>query len=246
MSGIVATPPPWDLKCRTWTFLVSGLTSTSSFPAGFADPDEADILASDGEFIGTPGLVMIVSYTDTPVGPYDELIYIPGKWKYKDGTAGYRITRIYVSSKESTENGRRNWNIPKHVANFSITTSNEESTIKVFHLGATEPFFHAKTQPVTLLSKIPIPLNTSIFGNFLSLAQPPLPATKSPEDVGTSQWATVAPAFSGNVYAERIIPQLDGRVGDGKGFPAIVPWSLGLYAPKMEGIFGFAAFADSK
>jgi hypothetical protein len=58
----------------------------------------------------------------------DELIYIPGRWKYADGSVAFRITRIYVSSKESTENGeriptksqrethdkagRRNWNIP--------------------------------------------------------------------------------------------------------------------------------------
>lgn len=37
----------------------------------------------------------------------DELIYIPGNWKYADGTTGLRITRIYVSSKESTQNGKR-------------------------------------------------------------------------------------------------------------------------------------------
>lgn len=35
----------------------------------------------------------------------DELIYIPGRWKYPDGSSGFRITRIYVSSKASTENG---------------------------------------------------------------------------------------------------------------------------------------------
>ena len=35
----------------------------------------------------------------------NELMYVLGRWKYKDGTAGYRITRIYVSSKASTENG---------------------------------------------------------------------------------------------------------------------------------------------
>ncbi|KAG6902193.1 hypothetical protein C0995_003289 [Termitomyces sp. Mi166 len=264
MSGVVAAPPydptftgpmlslfptdslhrPWDLKCRTWTFLVSGLSSTSSFPAGFSDPNEAEVLASGGKFIGTPGMVMILSYTSTPVD--DELIYLPGRWKYKDGMAGYRVTRIYVSSKESTENGRKNWNIPKHVANFNITTSNGETTIKVSHPGAAEPFFHVKTKPVSILSKIPIPLNTRILGSFFSLVQPFLPAGPNPEEVETTQWATVSPVLKGTVYAERIIPQLDGKIGDGKGFPAIMPWSVGTYAPKMVGEFGFATFADSK
>lgn len=36
----------------------------------------------------------------------DELIYNPGLWKYRDGTKGFRITRIYVSSKASTFNGK--------------------------------------------------------------------------------------------------------------------------------------------
>jgi hypothetical protein len=35
----------------------------------------------------------------------DELIYTPGRWKYKNGKAGPRITRIYVSTKESVFNG---------------------------------------------------------------------------------------------------------------------------------------------
>ncbi|KAG6900480.1 hypothetical protein C0993_010199 [Termitomyces sp. T159_Od127] len=192
-------------------------------------------------------MIMIVSYSDTPVGPYDELMYIPGRWKYKSVTAGYRITRIYVSSQESTENGRRNWNIPKHVADFSITTLNEETKIKVSRPGATEPFFHVKIKPISFLSRIPIPFNTSILGDFFTLTQPPLPvnpAVKDTEEPVISHWATVSPSLKGNAYAERVIPQLDGKVGDGQGFPAIIPWSVGLYAPQMIGKFGFAAFAD--
>jgi hypothetical protein len=38
----------------------------------------------------------------------DELLYIPGRWKYPDGSIGFRVTRIYVSSKASTENGKNN------------------------------------------------------------------------------------------------------------------------------------------
>jgi hypothetical protein len=35
----------------------------------------------------------------------NELIYCPGKWKYPDGKEGLRITRVYVSSKETIEFG---------------------------------------------------------------------------------------------------------------------------------------------
>ncbi|KAG6836945.1 hypothetical protein H0H93_000835 [Arthromyces matolae] len=182
----------------------------------------------------------------TAISKDDELIYVPGRWKYKDGTAGYRITRIYVSSKLSTENGRRNWNIPKFVADFNITTSGDETTIKVTHPGQTEPFFFVKTKPVSILSWIPIPMNTRLLGSLYSLVQPPLPRGENPEEVGTTQWATTSPVMNGTTYIQRILPMLDGKVGDGKGFPAIVPWSLGAYGPRMIGEFGLPILADSK
>ncbi|KAG6888960.1 hypothetical protein C0992_006953 [Termitomyces sp. T32_za158] len=78
---------------------------------------------------------------------------------------------------------------------------------------------------------------------------PPLPvepAARDTEEPGISQWATVNPTLKGSAYAERIIPQLDGKVGDGKGFPAIIPWSVGLYVPQMRGKFGFATWANSE
>lgn len=132
----------------------------------------------------------------------------------------------------------------EHVADFSITMLNGETTIKVSHPGAAEPFFHAKTKPVSFLSKIPIPMNSSILGDFFRLIQPSLSAGSTAENAEDSKWATVSPSLKGNSYVERLIPQLDGKVGDGKGFPAIVPWSVGLYTPNMKGIFGLATFAN--
>ncbi|KAG6918349.1 hypothetical protein DXG01_014998 [Tephrocybe rancida] len=246
MSGVAAAPAPWQLKSRTWTFLLSGLSATSSFPAGFADPVEAEALVSGGEYIGGPGILMVVSYTETPVDCQDdELIYTPGRWKFKDGSRGFRITRIYVSTKSSTENGRRNWNIPKSVADFDITTSDGVTTIKVSMPGASQPFFHVQTKPVPLLRHIPLPLDTTLFGNYLTLVQPPLPAGPEPERIATTQWAILPLNLRGPGHLERIFPLLDGKVGDGKNFPAIVPWSIGTYEPMVEGEFGIPILTDS-
>lgn len=67
------------------------------------------------------GIVMIVSYSDCPVGGYDEfLIMVPFKNPSLLGEIlpCYRITIIYVSSEASLRNGRRNWGIRKELADF--------------------------------------------------------------------------------------------------------------------------------
>jgi len=50
---------PWDLKARTWIFVISEISKNASFPAGFSDPIEAEALASGGEFIGGVGMIQV-------------------------------------------------------------------------------------------------------------------------------------------------------------------------------------------
>lgn len=53
---------------------------------------------------------VFVRYEESPVGPYDELMISPDGFAnpYEKATTG-RITNIYVSSRESVWNGRKNW-----------------------------------------------------------------------------------------------------------------------------------------
>jgi hypothetical protein len=68
-----------------------------------------------GKFKGGFGYVMLVDYQISPVGPYKELLFIPGKfWEEKLQA----ITTIFVDSEASTMNGRANWAIPKQTADF--------------------------------------------------------------------------------------------------------------------------------
>lgn len=59
-------------------------------------------------------MVQVIRYTESPVGPYDELVLIPGSFEYfvDDGDnfrkrRNLRITRIYVSQKDTCYNGRK-------------------------------------------------------------------------------------------------------------------------------------------
>jgi len=67
------------------------------------------------------GSVMLVNYLDSPVGPYGELLFIPGMFQV-NGKSYWHISKIYVSSLDSVMNGRDNWGIPKELAQFEFSS----------------------------------------------------------------------------------------------------------------------------
>ncbi|TFK38138.1 hypothetical protein BDQ12DRAFT_723499 [Crucibulum laeve] len=242
MSGIQAAPAPWKLSGRSWMFVLSPLAKNASFPAGFSASHDAEVMTAGGEFTAGMGLIQVISYTESPVGPYDELLYIPGMWKYADGKTGYRITRIYVSTKESTKNGRRNWNIPKQVANFDYTpAANGVMNFSVTLPGSSTPFFKASIKHIPLLSLLSLPST-----NDGVLIQPPLPAGDKPEEVSTKQWTMLHSIMKGSVRLVRVLPGFeDGKVGDGVSFPAVQPWGVGTSMQRLDLDFGVSTFFDS-
>ena len=140
------------------------------------------------------------------------------------------------------QQGRRNWNIPseqiapclsrfgihrilEHMAEFKIDSSDDGlTTIAVSHPGTPTPFFRVTVQPIPVISWLPIPFHSST-----ALIQPPLPAGKNPEEVATTQWCQMPSTVKGILHAVWVMPGLEGSTGDGAGFPAVVPWSVGVY-----------------
>jgi hypothetical protein len=107
--------------------------------------------ATAGIYTGLAGAIQIIRYTDTPVGPYDEFVIIPGAFTYDrlgSPRTNLRVTRMYVSQKYTCYNGRASkssippiflffilnsgpivdWNIPKHLARFDWTDNADGST----------------------------------------------------------------------------------------------------------------------
>lgn len=113
-------PAPW--KCRAQVYAVYFYSSPKSKTAAdiptvaYSPLETASSFASSeaGRFDGGVGSFMIVHYSDTPVGPYDELVIIPGAYTYpvQDDKGKWverknpRATRTYVSQKHTTFNGR--------------------------------------------------------------------------------------------------------------------------------------------
>lgn len=119
---ITPAPAPWRLKGTVYTFLAytssKGAAELSSMKAFMYCPLEAQSSFASGKFVGGIGMVQIIRYSDTPVGPYDEMLLVPGSFKYRSGGSSrtgqstkeqksVRVTRIYVSQKQTCWNGRK-------------------------------------------------------------------------------------------------------------------------------------------
>ena len=112
---------PWQLTAEVFMFL--GWSWTPQLPPGSFDPrEELALRATDSSKLErTPFGIQIYRYKTSPVGPYDELMYIPGFFRTTtvaaDGSESSvlapRITRIYISTDATALRGRENWNIPK-------------------------------------------------------------------------------------------------------------------------------------
>lgn len=105
--------PPWNLTGNGYIFIFN-------FPRDFVEECGFIPPHLDGCYWGGLGAVMLVDYHTTPVGPYQEALFVPGLFDYADHRL-YSITKIYVSSIDSVLGGQDNWGIPKELAHFNIT-----------------------------------------------------------------------------------------------------------------------------
>ncbi|KAK3329905.1 hypothetical protein B0H66DRAFT_40957 [Apodospora peruviana] len=226
---IILAPAPWKAKCTAYIIMIwtSG-GKTGLPPKAYSPLEAASPFASDtfGPSVGGLGMVQLVRYSETPAGPYDEMILVPGRFEYplegKDGKKttkkALRISRIYVSQKHTTWNGRKNWNIPKHLARFEWTEdpATGASHVKVFPhdtvtttapYDATErappadaaPFFKCTLKPIRYTPSFPFSTTMLRYMGFdTTLVQPPLPEGKEAsqgELVGTGDvWCKIPAA----------------------------------------------------
>lgn len=103
--------PPWHLSGQGWLMLMHWRVGWLREQGWLGEqPDR---------FLGGPGALMLVDYQDCPIGPYRELLMIPGRFRTPFG-ARPSITRILVSSQTSVDLGRANWAIPKTLGRFKV------------------------------------------------------------------------------------------------------------------------------
>ncbi|KAH8996824.1 hypothetical protein EDB92DRAFT_1814169 [Lactarius akahatsu] len=203
-------------------------------PSGSYNPSEALHPSAHALVNGSPQCnagvvsVVLVRYEDSPVGPYDELaLSFHGFANPHQKSTSWRITNTYVSSLQSTWNGRKNWNIPKHLARFKFVSSGPNtSSIEVSLLDAEKPFLTASLTDSLLPA---IPILPRIITPFVSIVQPPL-VSGLPEDLTNDEWLSIAPRYDGWWKLACIRPSEGGHAsyGDGVHFPQFKSFWVGV------------------
>ncbi|MGP8154086.1 MAG: acetoacetate decarboxylase family protein [Smithella sp.] len=160
---VPAVPAPWNLVGR-------GCIVLYKFKREFLRK-RAFLPKKEGiDTAGGLGTLMIVDYESSDAGPYSELLFIPGKLHIHGGR-WHRITKIYVSTMDSVLNGRKNWSIPKELADFNFSRKGNIEEVEVSTGGWT--FFRASMKvwgPRFPLSTklLPFPLMQGEKGSYLN------------------------------------------------------------------------------
>jgi Acetoacetate decarboxylase (ADC) len=148
-----------------WTLHGNGVVMLAHFPTSFVRQHGFLADFQEDSYRGWLGTVMLVDYQTSNVGPYCELLFIPGLFRL-GGKTTFSISKIYVSTTESVENGIENWGIPKELADFEIVTAADGAkTYTVSQQGI--PFFS-----VTVRSSGPrLPITTKLLPGFRVMQQ---------------------------------------------------------------------------
>jgi len=112
LPTVPEAPAPWQLKGRGYILAIR-------LPKAFLDEQSFIPDSLKPSRRGPLAYVMFVDYETSGVGPYRELLYIPGSLQFSTARQ-LSISRIYVSSWESVVNGHRNWGIPKDYCDFEV------------------------------------------------------------------------------------------------------------------------------
>lgn len=190
-------PPPWSLTGRGFISLLRFPEPLSLEEAGVPPLIQAK---------GQPSRycwMMAVDYADSAVGPYHELLFIPGALQFAHSGRRPTIGRIFVSSMASVINGRANWGIPKDQAEFSFVDSSKRDTRIALRRDGREPFAQLHYSH----SGLSLPFTTAILPKRLH--------TLGQEWEG--QEFRYTPTASGLISPAKLIL----AQGDGQTFPAL-------------------------
>ncbi|KOS19627.1 hypothetical protein ESCO_001239 [Escovopsis weberi] len=268
IEPIPRIPAPWKVRGDIYSFsLWTSKAKAESMPKHHLFSQlEAHSSFADSESskpVGGLGSIQILRYKETPVGPYDELVVVPGSYEWerkgpdgrRKGGSNLKISRVYVSQKHTCYNGRLNWNVPKHLARFDWQYDpNGVTTVRVFPHDVSgdphepcpspEPFFQATFKPVRFAPRFPFATEWVAFlGLDTTLVMPPLPAGSGSQGElpGTDRWCSFLP----HQYSRRTalgwfdMAQREGNSGRVLGeyenfLPGLGRWQFGVLMEDAE------------
>ena len=113
-SGAIV-PAPWTLTGSGLILIYASRDTESALPNFLENSKQLPVK-----------ILMLVNYNDSGVGPYREVLYMPGAFFWKKKLCGH-ISKILVDTESSVSSGIFNWGIPKELA--KIKSSEDSSKI---------------------------------------------------------------------------------------------------------------------
>lgn len=144
---VLKSPPPWKIKGEAILMIFK-------FNEKWVEQKGNVPKRLQSKFRGGLGFLLLGDYLNTPVGPFRELIFVPGKF-YK--TRRKVITKSFSSTEASTQNGRANWGIPKETLPIQWEREKSRDSVRILKNG--ELIFTAEFNTMA----IPFPLSTALF-----------------------------------------------------------------------------------
>lgn len=161
-SEVKSYPAPWNLNGSGYIFIYK-------FKKDFVNTNGNVPEFLKGKFAGGLGSLMLVNYKESNAGPYGELLFIPGKFRF-NGKKLNNISKIYVSTMESVVNGRENWAIPKEKADLLFETvdkKTEKATVSINdNIIASFTIKHGKLRFPVSTKLLPFPLVQKQDGKY--------------------------------------------------------------------------------
>lgn len=178
-----------------------------------------------GNFIGGFGLIFVVNHKQSPVGEFQEIIFIPGQFKLQDKEF-YSMTKVFTSTPESAEYRKSNWGIPAEAVHFNweffddnsqkINVFKNEKESVSFSFKSYSPGFPISTRFIpntnfaqVLEDKI---FHTNIIGSgkakFASLKEFSVHPSFFVDIQGIKHWATVRVDDFNLKFSESVIEKL--------------------------------------
>jgi hypothetical protein len=136
--GVVRAAAPWLVRGDAYVVFTSSPAEVNIADAGI--PHELW-----GVYNGLFNVMLMANCRESPVGPYRELLYVPGRFRFSFDEERMSVTRSYVSTQASLLNRRANWNVPSDLAeirNHSRDEHHDEFHITRPGAGGPNAFAH--------------------------------------------------------------------------------------------------------
>ena len=197
-------PAPWQLtgQCYLLFKYTTGVHAQRRPSEGC--PSHQSIIDFDpvSPFVGGVGGILFVRYDTSPVGPYSELLFVPGAYATQPlsplrghSSSAFRVSQIFVSSSASVMSGRENWGVPKQKADFTWQHGPQRGVVQLsvrlpqasapffwIHVQTWGPFslpFSTRFLPERFTTIVQRPLLEAVLPPHSDKADHPMPATKA-------------------------------------------------------------------